>query len=172
MKTVRLAAMLIVASVLMTACKKGDTGPAGPAGPAGPQGPIGVAGNANVVQYTYGGHNFAGSASINLQISTTLDTMNRSAWLVYLVRASGNTYPLPGFGLSGDSDYRLLLYHSAGKANMTITKVSGPGEEYASIRIIRIYANTLLPGGRFMNPPAGPDPKDYNAMCNYYNLPY
>jgi hypothetical protein len=172
MKIVRLAAILILSSAIVISCKKGDTGPAGPAGPAGPQGPIGAAGNANVIQYAYAAHNFATSASINLQVTTTLDTMNRSAWLVYLVRASGNTYPIPGFGISGTSDYRLLIYHSGGKANLTITRVSGPGEEYASIRVIRMYANTLLPGGRLMGLPAGLDTRDYYAMCNYYNLPY
>jgi hypothetical protein len=129
---------------------EGPEGPAGPAGPAGPQGPKGANGNANAIQYNYPGYNFtsAGFSSINLQVTTTLDTMNRSAWMVYLVRSSGNTYPIPGWGLSGDSEYRVLWYHSGGKANCTITKHSGPGEEYGSIRIVRIYGSSSVPGGR------------------------
>jgi hypothetical protein len=168
--------LIALTTLLMTACKKGDDGPAGPAGPdgpAGPAGPQGAAGNANVVQYNFPGYNFisAGFSSVNLQITTTLDTMNRSAYLIYLVRASGNTYPLPGWGLSGDSEYRVLIYHSGGKANLTITKHSGPGEEYGSIRVIRIYSNATATGGRSANPEV--DTNDYAAVCRYYGLtPY
>jgi hypothetical protein len=83
----------------MISCKKGDDGPAGPAGPPGPAGPIGpigaqgAPGNANVIQYNFNGYNFtsAGFSSINLQVNTNLDTMNRSAWNVYLARASGKS---------------------------------------------------------------------------------
>jgi hypothetical protein len=172
MKIARLAAMLFVILAIVLGCKKGDTGPAGPAGPAGPQGPIGVAGNANVTQYTFGTHNFATTATVILQVSTTPDTASRSAWFVYLVRSGGNVYPIPGFGLNGTSDYRVYWSYGGGKNNFTLNRTSGAGEEYATIRIIRMYANTLLPGGRFMNHPQTPDPRDYYAMCNYYNLPY
>jgi hypothetical protein len=172
MKIVHLVATLVVLSVIAFACKKGDTGPAGPAGPAGPQGPIGIAGNANVTQYTFGLHNFATTATTILQVTTTADTTNRSAWFVYLIRSGGNVYPIPGFGLNGSSDYRVFWSYAGGKANFTIARASGVGEEYANIRIIRMYANTILPGGRLVNPSSGPDPRDYYAMCNYYNLPY
>jgi hypothetical protein len=168
--------LIALATLLITACKKGDTGPTGPAGatgaigatgPAGPQGP---AGNANVVQYNFPGFNFisAGFSSNNLQITSTADTMNRSAYLVYLVRASGNTYPIPGWGLSGDSEYRVLIYYSGGKVNLTITKHSGPGEDYASIRVIRIYSNATMNGGRAVEPDV--DVRDYAAVCRYYGL--
>lgn len=168
--------LIALTTLVMTACKKGDTGPAGATGPAGPAGPTGPAGaqgapgNANVIQYTYPGYNFisAGFSSVNLQNTTTADTMNRSAYLVYLVRASGNTYPIPGWGLSGDSEYRLLIYHSGGKANLTITKHSGPGEDYASIRVIRIYSSSTGTAGRAANPEV--DVNDYAAVCRYYGL--
>ena len=153
----------------------GATGPAGPTGPTGATGPTGsqgAPGNANVIQYNFPGYNFTsgGFSSVNLQVTTTVDTMNLSAWLVYLVRASGNTYPVPGRGLSGDSEYRLLIYHSGGKANLTITKQSGPGEDYASIRVIRLYANTSVPGGRIATPDI--DLRDYQAVCRYYGFSY
>ena len=41
--------LIIVVSMLVASCKKGDTGPAGPAGPAGAPGPTGTAGTANVI---------------------------------------------------------------------------------------------------------------------------
>jgi hypothetical protein len=171
MKKSILSTCVVLVILLLTGCKKGDTGPAGPAGPAGPTGSQGAAGNANVIQYNFPGYNFtsAGFSSVNLQVTTTIDTMNRSAWLVYIVRASGNTYPVPGWGLSGDSEYRLLIYHSGGKANLTITKHSGPGEEYGSIRVIRLYSNSSIPGGRAAQLP-NIDFNDYYAVCRYYNL--
>ncbi|WP_207514896.1 hypothetical protein [Longitalea luteola] len=176
-KTLTFACSSLVAVLLIfSACKKGDEGPAGPAGPAGPQGPAGaqgpqgIAGNANVTQYTYGAHNFATSAIAALTVTTTADTMNRSAWFVYLVRSSGNIYPIPGFGLNGTSDYRVYWSHFSNKANFTISKVSGAGEEYTNIRIIRIYANTATAGGRIGLPAI--DFTDYYAVCKYYNLPY
>jgi hypothetical protein len=173
MKQLLFFPVIALTTVFMVACKKGDIGPTGPTGatgPAGPAGSQGPAGNANVIQYNFPGYNFtsAGFSSVNLQITTTADTMNRSAYLVYLVRASGNTYPLPGWGLSGDSQYRVLIYYSGGKANITITKHSGPGEDYASIRIVRVYSNTTTTGGRIVNPAV--DVTDYAAVCRYYGL--
>lgn len=156
MKQQWICAVVAAMTFLAVACKKGDVGPAGPAG------------NANVVQYSFPGNNFTSISSINLGITTTADTMNRSAYLIYLVRASGNTYQVPGRGLSGDSEYRMLLYYSGGKANITITRQSGPGEDYASIRVIRIYSNAVLPGGRFANPVV--DWSNYDAVCAYYGL--
>lgn len=76
----------------MAACE-GDQGAVGPAGPAGAQspqgaqgvqGPIGEAGNANVRLYTFGPQDFPTIGYSELQISTTLDTMNMSAWNTYL----------------------------------------------------------------------------------------
>lgn len=164
---------LAVSAVLMMAvcCKKGDTGPAGPEGPQGPQGPQGIVGNANVTQYTFGTQNFAINPSASLQVTTTADTMNRSAWFVYLVRASGNVYPIPGFGVNGTSDYRVYWSHASGKANFAVSKFSGAGEEYSNIRIIRIYANTTTAGGRGTNQLPPIDFRDYEAVRRYYNLP-
>ena len=157
--TSTLALLLLV----FASCKIGDTGP---------EGPPGISGNANVTQYTFGAHNFAISASTFLGVTTSADTMNQSAWYVYLVRSSGNVYPIPGFGLNGSSEYRVFWSHSSGKATFSISKVNGPGEEYASIRIIRVYANSNLTGGRMATDPNAPDPRDYYAMCRYYGLPY
>jgi hypothetical protein len=169
--------------LVIISCKKGDQGPAGPAGQAGAagatgatgatgaQGPQGVAGNANVTQYTFAGQNFAINGTAILQVSTSADTMNRSAWFVYLVRPSGNVYPIPGFGVNGSSDYRLYWSFVSGKVNFSIGKISGPGEEY-SIRIIRIYANTVTTGGRMATQLPDIDFNDYYAVCKYYDLPY
>jgi hypothetical protein len=176
MKPVRFLSIIVFFSIVIFSCKKGDVGPAGPAGPQGPQGPqgpVGVAGNANATQYTFGTTNFATTPTVVLQVTTTADTMNRSAWFVYLIRSGGNVYPIPGFGLNGTSDYRVYWSYAGGKANFTITRVSGAGEEYATIRVIRIYVNTLMTGGRFANPYLPEiDFTDYYAVRNYYGFPY
>lgn len=168
-----LAAMLF--SFILVSCKKGDVGPEGPQGPAGPQGiqgPTGAAGNANVTQYSFGTHNFATTASAFLGVTTTADSANRSAWLVYLVRSSGNVYPIPGFGLNGASEYRVFWSYSSGKVNFSISRVTGTGEEYTSIRIIRIYANQLGRGVQLSYWPEDLDVNDYYAVCRYYGIPY
>ncbi len=175
MKQSKMLVAVIVLILAIISCKKGDTGPEGPQGPQGQQGvqgPQGIAGNANVTQYTYGAHNFSTTSIASLLVTTTADTMNRSSWHVYLVRAGGNVYPIPGFGLNGTSDYRLYWMHSGTKAQFVITRFSGTGEEYASIRIIRIYATQTRPGGRAENPLPDIDFKDYYAVCRYYGLPY
>lgn len=165
MKKFAIPILILLNTVLSVGCKKGDTGP------AGPQGPQGVAGNANVTLYTFGAHNFATNSTASLQVTTTQDTMTNSAWFVYLVRASGNVYPIPGFGLGGSSDYRVYWNYSGGKVNFTISRVSGTGEEYLNIKIIRAYANTLSAAARVAPLPAI-DFRDYHAVCKYYNLPY
>jgi hypothetical protein len=149
---------ILFAVLLITACSKD--------GDPGPEGPKGIDGNANVVQYDFGTHDFATQASVSLGITTTADTMNQSAWYVYLVRSSGNVYPIPGVGVNGSSEYRLYWNYSAGKVNINISRVSGAGEEYSSIRVIRVYANSAVPGGRR----AVIDYNDYYAVCRYYGL--
>jgi hypothetical protein len=157
-KTLLVSCTIFITALLITACSKdGDTGP---------EGPKGIDGNANVVQYTFPTHNFAVAASAFLGVTTTADTMNQSAWYVYLIRSSGNVYPIPGFGLNGTSEYRVFWSHSAGKVNFSISRVSGSGEEYSSIRIIRLYANSSVPGGR----KADINFNDYYEVCRYYGL--
>jgi len=178
------AYLLPLLLLVFIACKKGDPGPAGlqgPAGPAGvngangangatgPQGPQGIAGNANVKQYTYGAQNLATGYS-TLQVTTTLDTMNRSQWFVYLYyQPLDRWYFLPGQGYGGVTQYRVSMGYSANKVNIYIDK-TGTGENYAQAKVIRIYANSVTPGGRVANilPPI--DFTDYEAVRKYYQL--
>lgn len=160
--------VLIMATAFF-ACKKGDVGPQGPEGPQGPQG---ISGNPNVTQYTFGAQNLATTFS-QLQITTTQDTMNRSLWFVYLYyQPLSRWYALPGGGLGGATTYRVSLGYSAGKANIYIDK-SGPGENYAECRVIRIYANNVLAGGRAgagQSPLPDIDFSNYQAVRQYYQL--
>jgi hypothetical protein len=175
-KLLSLATMFIM--VFISSCQKGDTGPAGPAGPTGstgpagptgPQGPTGISGNANVTQYNYTtAHNFA-TTFLNLQVTTTADTFNRSAWLVYLYyQPLDRWYLTPGWGFGGSTEYRVSMNHSGGKVNIYIDRI-GAGETYAQQKVIRIYANNVGPGGRTNLPDI--DFRDYEAVRRYYNLP-
>jgi hypothetical protein len=174
MKQLILLSILFSLFITLPSCKKGDDGPAGPAGPqgaAGPQGPTGIAGNANVTLYTFIGNDFAVNSSLTLQITSTADSVARSVFYVYLVRPNGLVYPIPGFAFGGNSDYRTYWSFSS-KVNIFINKVSGAGEDYAGIRVVRLYANNLVAGFRMLEPQPEIDFSDYYAVCKYYNLPY
>jgi hypothetical protein len=183
MKTISSLLLFFVFIILLTACQK--EGPAGPAGltgsqgvvgASGPIGPQGIAGNANVTQYTYdNSFDFNANIDFNLQVSTTLDTMNRSLWFVYLKYIGGFDYyySLPGLGYNGSSYYRNVFYFSPGvnKVIHNITRVNGAGEAYAGIKIIRVYANQVSTGGRVASSLPGIDFANYEEVRNYYNLP-
>lgn len=172
MKLIFSGVILIVALLAITSCKKGDTGPQGadgPAGPAGPMGPQGIAGNANAMQYTFGAFNYYGALSNQLKVPTTADTANRSAWFIYMVRAGGNVYSIPGWGVNGSTEYRTFWETGATAVDFTINTKQGPGEEYTSTRIIRIYATGTVNAGRNSSLP-DIDFNDYAAVCRYYGL--
>ncbi len=172
-----LCLLIVVAS--LSACKKGDVGPAGPTGPAGaagpqgPQGPQGIAGNANVMQYTYGVQNLV-AGFVTLGVTTTLDTMNKSSWFVYLYyQPIDRWYALPGLGTGGTTNYRVSYGYASNKVNLYIDK-TGTGESYANAKVVRIYSVAQLPGGRSAGASTGlPDIdfSDYKTVKEYYNLP-
>jgi hypothetical protein len=172
--------LIVILSIVLFSCEKeGEQGPAGPQGPAGaqgvagPQGPQGVAGNANVMQYTFPAFNFSTNGFAQLQVSTTKDTMDQSAWFVYMhYQPIDRWYIIPGHGPGGSTQYRISMGHSSNKVNLYIDKV-GPGESFDLIRVIRVYANTTQTGGRMASKPQLPDIdfSIYEAVRTYYGLP-
>jgi len=175
----KLSFLALSVFIILASCKKGDDGPAGPAGAAGPAGvagPQGIAGNANVMQYTYG-IQALNISFVTLGVTTTLDTMNKSAWFVYLYyQPIDRWYFVPGLGTGGITTYRVSLGYAAGKANIYIDK-SGVGESYNNAKVVRVYTSGQTAGGRA----SGTDPvtnglpeidfSDYNAVKSYYHLP-
>lgn len=156
--------------VLATIACEGSTGPVGPPGADGPQGPPG---SANVVLFQFTGSNFNTQPSRTLTIPVTQQEMNESAWLVYLVRPTGLVFHIPGPGLNGTTQYRAWHSWSTSAMSLHIAVSSGPGEEYASIRVIRIAAGAMgnsqpsHPAGLL---PAGFDVADYQAVVRHYGL--
>lgn len=153
----------------------GPQGPQGPAGPQGPQGPTGIAGTANVTQYTFANtYDFTNNIDFNLTINTTQDTMNQSAWFVYL-KYNGvyeYHYSLPGYGYNGTSYYRSTYYYNPSMLRVihNITRLNGPGEIYSGAKVVRVYSNNLQTGGRLAQLPV--DMTNYEAVRSYYNLPH
>lgn len=171
MKTIQIIVCLFVLSFGVYSCSK--EGPAGPQGDAGPTGPQGIAGNANVTQYTYGPADFITNSQLDLAVTTTADTMNRSLWYVYLSYAGGAEYfyPMPGLGYNAASYYRHSYYFntSLNKVIHSINRVNGAGEVYSGAKIIRVYINNTSGGGRISSPPV--DFGNYQVVRNFYQLP-
>ena len=145
-------------------------------GATGPIGPQGIAGYAYVTQYTFDNTlDFSANLDFNLQVSTTLDTMNRSLWFVYLKYNGGFEYyySLPGQGYNGSSYYRNTFYFNPGanKVIHNITRFNGAGEAYAGIKIIRVYASNVTVGGRSVTSLPAIDFTNYEEVRDYYNLP-
>ena len=176
--------MLLITTLTFISCQKeegppGPQGPAGPVGPrgpqgvqgaTGPQGPIGISGNANVMQYTYGTQNFTQGYKV-LQLTTTKDTMERSAWLTYLYYETlARWYQIPGYAYNAATNYRISMGHVSNKVHFYIDR-EGPGETYAKAKVIRIFANGILVGGRLVHQLPDIDFSNYETVKKYYNLP-
>jgi hypothetical protein len=81
---------------------------------------------------------FAVTGSTTLTVPLPPAQFFAGAWQVYLVRASGNVYPIPGPGLNGTSTYRVFAFNSGSQTSITVSRASGSGEEYQSIRVVRV----------------------------------
>lgn len=169
MKTILNLLIISLCVVSLSSCTK--EGPAGPVGPAGPAGPAGT--SANVTQYSFGPMDFSTNARQELLVTTTLDTMNRSAWFAYIIHNNGAAYAVPGWGLEGFTSYRsaFAFNSSTNKVVNTIAVVAGPGEAYQSAKVIRIYANSTGVGGRSALDLPDIDFTDYEKVRQYYKLP-
>jgi hypothetical protein len=188
------ACAITIATVSMVSCKKGDTGPAGPAGPAGAQGaqgpqglqgPTGQDGNANVMEYGFFPTDSidltqpAPNNGIGLLITlpnTPKDTLNLSAWFMYLER-DGFWYAVPGYGANDASQYSFSfgyvdLANPVDSAAFFIDRVSGPGEKYEGLKLVRILTSDVTTSSSGNNRRGLPniDFTNYEAVKKYYNL--
>ncbi len=161
-----ISTVLLLSCMIFFSCKKGDTGAAGKDG------------NANVVQYNFGSHDFTQPPVTDaLVVNVKADTANRSQWFVYMYHPNvGRWYFLPGPGIFDLSQYSVNLEVRDEQTILYIIKVSGSGEIYSKIRMIRIYANSDLPGGRtgrsnMNNGLPNINFSDYETVRAYYHLP-
>lgn len=140
-------------------CKKGD------------QGEPGIDGNANVVQYNFGAVDLS-AAFGTLIIPTTADTMNNSAWYVYLHNAAlDRWYIVPGYGVGGYTNYRVSISFVSPNGVIYIDKI-GPGEKYDKVRAVRVYSNKQTNLNiNSQTRGISLDFSNYEAIRNYFNLP-
>ena len=136
----------------------------------GPQGPPGPEGNANVKIYTFTGVDFRQTTDTGVYIDNiSEDTVNNSAWFVYLVGFGNNTtvsYSIPGSDASNSHYYPWSIYIiPISRLQYFIVKDSGPGQQFDQIKIVRIYGGT---GGKPQLPDI--DFSSYDAVKQYYGI--
>ncbi|MDZ7682283.1 MAG: hypothetical protein U5J63_11380 [Fodinibius sp.] len=139
----------------------------------------GADGNANVTRYIFPGYDFSSLPLITLNIDNmTQSEFRNTKFLTYFfVPDNGTTqqgyYPIPGYGRSGITYYRLNFYHYNGAAKFIIKKRSGdPGEQYGRVEIVSIGAsntedNRKVKGSEIPN---YLDTSDYEAVAEYYGF--
>jgi len=160
---------IIVASLLIVSCKKGDTGPAGTTGPAGPAGPAGVAGpigTADVIYSawftpaTYTKDTVFGIWGFNYTKATTDITQNilDSGTVITFGKLTGyvtNVWPTNQVGqLPINIDYLIgsgtnidTWSASMSVGNLKIRLVSSMNA-YSSISNLHQFRYVIIPGGK------------------------
>ncbi|MEJ0106687.1 MAG: hypothetical protein WDO19_30880 [Bacteroidota bacterium] len=77
-----------------------------------------------MLQYSYGAQNLSTVSYTQLQVTTTQDTMNKSAWFVYLYyQPIDRWYFIPGLGSGATTNYRVSMGYITDKVNLYIDKV-------------------------------------------------
>lgn len=172
MKTLRFPVLLFLCmAMLMSSCKKGDTGPAGEDG------------NANVRLFTYSDITFTGV--YNMQLSgISQGMMDSSLVLIYYnpsTEVASSWYPVPGLGSGALYDMRYLLYQSSTSPSIyTISlramQPNGSGS-YASqltftkVRVFLVPASSVTVGGRGVaDSESILNVEDYYSVCRYFNI--
>ena len=123
------------------------------------------AASSNVTQFVLGAHDFS-SGDFYAQVSTTADTASKSTWHAYLVNSNGLTYAVPGAGVNGTTTYRHYYETDVANPGHNIDVVTGPGDAYVAIKIIRVYTGDIR-NGRV----AEPNWNNYEEVRKFYNLP-
>ena len=152
--------------LLVTACKKGDTGPKGRDG------------NANVIQLNYGSQTFTGVCSFPLPDSISQEMIDSSVVLVYYVlstEAPTSWYTVPGLGSGGLFETRMFVYQSSLSpvklaVSVRLVKPDGTGSyatavTFSKTRVIIIPASKVTNVARY-----GPDLGRYDAVKSFYGL--
>lgn len=151
----------------------GSNGLNGANGAQGQKGDKGDPGNANVITFTFTGYNFVfplvpfPNENANREISRTINmssmVFNRTIFLVYA--STGFTwYHLPGWGPSGAA-YRISNRFATSRAEITIRRMSGLGDNFSAIRIIAIETT---PGARVQLPDI--DYNNYDVVAKYFGI--
>ena len=138
----------------------------------GPQGPPGPEGAANVKVYTFDGVDFTQTNQAGVVIdSISQDTVENSAWFIYLVNRSSQSYQsflIPGYDYSFSYYIPKLIFISASQSvHYIIYRYSGSGAMFEEIKVVRIYGGVGVEGK-----PQLPDIdfSNYDAVKDYYGI--
>lgn len=97
------------------------------------------------VRYMFEGTDFFDTSLISYEIEgVTEQEMRDSTWFAYLVTDNGYYYSLSGSGSGGYSNYRWFYYWNGSAVVFSVVKVSGPGEEYSEIHVVRLLPGSVL----------------------------
>lgn len=125
----------------------GANGAPGAKGDKGDQGLQGVPGNANVVTYNLGPHNFGTEATFTATLpgTTSIQEWKEGAYQVQMAINPSLSYPVPGFASGGSTNYRVFLREGGPtETELIIQIVTGTGESYSNIGITRIKASSIV----------------------------
>ena len=151
---------------------QGPQGSQGPQGPAGADGQDGKDGNANVQLYEFGVQTFTNS--LNLQLSVSRETVDKSLLLIYYnpaAEAESAWYQMPGMGPGGSYHTRYFIFQSSVSPSiytLGIRTVKADGTAhgiavtYNKIKVIFAEASSIIPGRL--------DFDDYEAVMDYFGL--
>lgn len=167
---------VLLLTLAVMACKKGDTGPAGVDGADGKDG------NANVTAYTFADKTFTNALNLTLNVSQgRVDSSFVLAYYNPSSEAATSWYPIPGSGSGGLYETRYFMSQlTASPSTYTfgIRLLKADGSNYLTqvtfkkIRIFLVPATSIIAGGRVAPGAAAlpVDVKDYQAVCRYLNV--
>ncbi|RYF91319.1 MAG: hypothetical protein EOO03_01640 [Chitinophagaceae bacterium] len=164
----QLMALLVTASLFMTACEKGGDGAQGPMG------------NADVTVYNYPTQTTS-SGSLNYTLTISKEKLDSSLVLVYYnpsTETSSAWYPVPGIGPTANYETRYFIYQTATTPNSQYTlavRLTQPANAlvytgtttFTKLKIVIAPASQVLAGGRMAAPY---DVNDYYSVKNYFGL--
>lgn len=160
----RSLSVILVASLLFTACKKGDTGPTGPKGETGEKGNSGEKGStgtANVVYSDWTDIQFNGGTAVFKAPKLNQAMLDRGEISVYW----------KAIGIGGYIYYKLNYHQDNAKYSIEYFPALGQinlasGTSYANTKLTLRYV--LIPGG--IKGSSGINMQDYNAVKKAFNL--
>lgn len=147
---VKTVSCILLLSLLVSACKKGDTGPAGATGPAGPAGPKGspnVIYSAWVTASTFRDSSIDGSASKVATVAAPqlADTiLSRGTIMVYFTFGSG-IFPLPYTSNAGGKISTISFIPGLNK--IFITRFTHDNSNSVALSTALQYRYIIIPGG-------------------------
>jgi hypothetical protein len=149
--------IVLMLSVSIVSCKKGDTGPVGPAGAAGPTGSTGPAGPAGSANVYYSGWIFATNPRdtiidgsklkvANVKAPAIVDSILSSGLVMVYFTLGNGIFVLPYTSNAGGLGNTLSFLPQ--KGNLLITRFTADNSGSIPISASLQYRYIIIPGGK------------------------